>query len=187
MASVSYSLLLLLAGHCCLGHGFSGSGLLHPLTGFDHLLAMLAVGAWSAQLGGRALYVVPGCFVGMMLLGGLAGLNNLVQWGQYGELAIALSVVVLGLAIGMNRRVTGLVAGLGVGLFGFSHGLAHGLEMSRTLGAAPYVAGFLITTLGLHMIGSVGSLLLLENANGRTHLRLIGSVTMVIGFYLLIG
>lgn len=70
MRKACYFLFLLLVSQPCAGHGFSGSGLLHPLTGLDHALAMLAVGAWSAQLGGRALYIVPGCFMSMMLLGG---------------------------------------------------------------------------------------------------------------------
>ncbi len=131
---------------------------------------MLGVGAWSAQLGGKSLYVVPGCFVSMMLLGGLTGLSNAVQYSPYGEFAIALSVVMLGLAIGIDRWTSGLVAGLGVGLFGFSHGFTHGLEMNRTLVSLTYIAGFLVTTLGLHLIGAVGGLLLLENVNGRTHL-----------------
>ena len=69
MGNVRYVLLMLLASQPCQGHGFSGSGLLHPLTGLDHILAMLAMGAWSAQVSGRSLYRVSGCFMGTMLLG----------------------------------------------------------------------------------------------------------------------
>ena len=89
--------LLLLVSAPCWGHGFGGSGLLHPLTGLDHVLAMLAVGIWSAQLGGLALYLVPGCFMGMMVVGGVVGLCQLVE--QSSELMIALSVLVVGVAI----------------------------------------------------------------------------------------
>ena len=162
----------------------SGSGLLHPLTGLDHLLAMLAVGAWSAQVGGRFIYNVPACFAGMMVVGGLLGMNYLASISL--DVVIAFSVILLGLAISIDKQMSGLVAGLGVGLFGLCHGWTHGQEMSRTVGATGYIMGFLITTLGLHLIGALGGLLLMEKAHGRRYLRLVGLATSGIGVYLLV-
>lgn len=167
----------------CLAHGFGGNGLLHPLTGLDHILAMVAVGAWSAQLGGRAIYLVPGSFLIMMFLGGITGIEN-ISVGKI-ESLIALSVILLGLAICINKKMSLLIAGLAVGIFGFSHGYAHGTELPHTLNVGEYIIGFTITTLGLHVIGAVGGLLILEEKNGRNHLRLLGAVTSFIGVYLL--
>lgn len=84
-------------------HGFAGTGWLHPLTGPDHMLAMVLVGAWSAQLGGRALWTVPAAFVAAMAAGALAARLGLVLPGT--EAVIALSSVALGLAVALARPV----------------------------------------------------------------------------------
>src|SRR5262249_7386140 len=140
-------------------HGFAGSGWLHPLTGRDHMLAMFAVGAWSAQLGGRAIWAVPSAFVCAMAIGGMAALRG---WPPPGtEILIAASVLGLGLAIALDRRFAWPVAALATALFGLAHGSAHGSEMPRTADAASYVIGFLVTTAGLHVAGAAGGLLLL--------------------------
>src|SRR5262245_64367776 len=81
-------------------HGFAGSGWLHPLTGPDHMLAMLAVGAWSAQLGGRAIWTVPTAFVCAMAVGGMAALRGWLLPGT--EILVAVSVLGLGLAIALD-------------------------------------------------------------------------------------
>lgn len=173
----------LLGAITCWGHGLSGSGLLHPLTGLDHFLAMIAVGAWSAQLGGKALISVPGCFLLAMLLGGVTGLSQLSS--PYLDGAIATSVILLGLAITIDKRISWIPAGLAVGLFGFSHGVAHGLEIAQSSTSIGYITGFLVTTAGLHMVGAVGGLLILEDVRGRIHLRVLGTITAIIGIYLL--
>ncbi|AKD58405.1 hypothetical protein SD10_08080 [Spirosoma radiotolerans] len=177
-------LLFVMVSAPCWGHGFGGNGLLHPLTGPDHVLAMLAVGIWSAQVGGLALYMVPGCFLGMMVVGGLVGLCQLVE--QSSELMIALSVLVVGGAILLDRRISGWITSVGVGSFGFSHGLAHGLEMNQTVTPITYMIGFLITTLGLHLIGAVGALLLLEDKHGRRYIQLLGAGIGLLGVWLLL-
>lgn len=138
------SIAVFLAARPAWAHGFDGSGLLHPLTGLDHLVAMLAVGAWSAQLGGRAIAVVPAVFVGFMSMGGILGIAGLSLPGV--EVAIAVSVVVLGGAIALERRASPVVAGTAVALFGTCHGFAHGTEVGAVSGHASYVAGFLVTT-----------------------------------------
>lgn len=162
-------------------HGFGGNGFLHPLTGMDHLVAMIAVGAWSAQLGGKAIYRVPASFLVMMCLGGLVGIQKMQV--EYTEFGIALSVVLLGLAIAINRKTAWLIAALAVGIFGFCHGYSHGVEIPHQHKVAEYIIGFMVTTLGLHIVGAVGGLLLLEEKNGGTILRIAGVLGTVIGIF----
>ncbi len=175
--------LFLIASHVSFAHGFGGSGFLHPLTGLDHLLAMIAVGVWSAQLGGKSIYLVPMSFLAMMLLGGIIGIKN-ISIG-YVELMISLSVVFLGFTIAINKKVALLFAAIAVALFGFSHGYSHGLEINNTLNTAEYIIGFLVTTFGLHIVGASKGLLLLEKTNGQKHLRFFGAITFAIGICLL--
>ena len=165
-------------------HGFGGTGWLHPLTGLDHMLAMVAVGAWSAQLGGRAVYTVLLAFLGAMALGATLGI---VQGGLTGtEFGIALSVLLLGIAIALERRAALWIAALGVGLFGVCHGYAHGSEMPGSEQVGSYAAGFLITTAGLHLVGVVSGLLLLESQQGKHWLGLAGVTIAVVGAYLVL-
>jgi urease accessory protein len=164
-------------------HGFVGSGWLHPLTGIDHMLAMIAVGVWSAQLGKRAVLYVPGAFVAAMLLGGALGFEHLALPGI--ELGIALSVVLLGSAIALGHRTSLLLATLGVGLFGMCHGYAHGYEIPSMESTWVYALGFLITTACLHLVGAVGGILILERPRGGQWLRCAGTLTATIGCYLL--
>ncbi len=165
------------------------SGLLHPLTGADHLLAMVAVGVWAAMIGGRALYAFPAAFVGLMVLSALAGMGALGFTG--GELplietGIALSVVAFGLAIAFNLR-----AGLALGttacaLFAIFHGYAHGAELPAGAGASGYIAGFAIATLGLHAAG-IGLGVLIGRVSAGWVARGAGGVTAAVGVLLLVG
>ena len=168
----------------CSAHGFGGSGLLHPLTGIDHILAMIAVGAWSAQIGGKGIYLVPSCFLVMMVIGGIAGTEIIaiknIDW------LISFSIILLGLAICIDKKISILIAGLAVGAFGFTHGYAHGTEIPHNLNVYKYIVGFTITTLGLHVIGAVGGLLILEERNGSKQLRILGAITSFVGVYLLL-
>jgi urease accessory protein len=173
----------LLASKSPPAHGFVGSGWLHPLTGIDHMLAMIAVGAWSAQLGKRAVFYVPAAFVAAMLFGGVLGFERFALAGN--ELGIALSVVMLGSAIALERRIPLFLAAIGVGLFGISHGYAHGYEIPGMESTWAYALGFLITTACLHLIGAVGGILILEHARGSRWLRFAGAMTATIGLYLL--
>ena len=182
------SLLLLMAvdlltSKSPLAHGFVGSGWLHPLTGIDHMLAMIAVGAWSAQLGKRAVFSVPAAFVAAMLFGGMLGFEHFVLPGS--ELGIALSVVMLGSAIALERRTPLFLAAIGVGLFGIYHGYAHGYEIPSMESTWVYALGFLITTACLHLIGAIGGILVLERPRGGRWLRFAGAMTATIGCYLL--
>ena len=176
---LSVTLISLLVDSPCFAHGFSGSGWLHPLTGVDHMFAMVAVGAWSAQLGGRALYLVPTAFVCAMAAGATLGFEHFAIPGT--EVGIAVSVLLLGIAISSERKLALALASLAVGLFGMCHGYAHGYEMPLAQNRWNYAIGFLITTAGLHVAGAVGGLLLLESPQGRGRLRCTGAVVALAG------
>jgi urease accessory protein len=124
-------------------------GLMHPVTGLDHVLAMVAVGVLAAFLGGRAL--IPTSFVAMAAVGGALGVEG-AQVPSV-EFGISASVVLLGLAIAFQPKLPlGLAAGL-VGLFGLYHGYAHGAEMPADASGLAYAAGFLLATAALHVVG----------------------------------
>lgn len=130
------------------------SGFLHPLTGLDHLAAMVAVGLWSALAARRAwpdLLWAPLGFAAMLLTGALLGLQG-VQLPAV-EPMIAASLLVLGLLVLTRWRIPGVVAAALVGTFAVFHGLAHGHELAGDANAAPVVAGMLATTLLLHAAG----------------------------------
>jgi urease accessory protein len=132
------------------------SGLVHPLTGWDHLLAMVAVGLWAAQLGGRARWALPAGFVGTMILGAAAGILGL-RFSAV-ETGILASVLVLGLAVASAAR---LPLGLGIALValaGSVHGLAHGAEMPLQADSLRFLAGMVTATAGLHAAGLAAGL-----------------------------
>ncbi|OWV87780.1 urease accessory protein [Rhizobium sp. R635] len=130
--------------------GFS-HGFAHPISGLDHILAMVMVGVFAFQLGGRATWLVPATFVLVMALGGVLGVAGINV--PFVETGIALSVVVLGAAIALNVKAP-LAAALGtVGLFALFHGHAHGAEMPENVTGAAYAAGFMIATTLLHVAG----------------------------------
>jgi urease accessory protein len=147
----------LASAHILLGtsHGFQ-DGFLHPLTGWDHLLAMVAVGLWAAQHRGRALWLVPLSFVSVMMLGGILGLTGVYLPGA--ELAIAISVLALGGLVATMTRFTPSLSMAVVGLFALFHGYAHGHEMPAAAGAFPFSVGFVMATALLHGLGIAAGL-----------------------------
>lgn len=131
-------------------HGF-GAGLLHPLFGVDHVLAMVAVGLWAGLTGGRARFAYPLAFVGMMVLSGLWGMSGAALPGV--EIGIAVSVVVLGLAIAL-RATPPLAAGAAAcAIFAIFHGHAHGAELPQGSSGLGYALGFVLATAALHGAG----------------------------------
>ena len=133
------------------GTGGFAHGFMHPIGGLDHLLAMVAVGLFAAQLGGRALWAVPTTFVLVMALGGASGVAS-VQL-PFVELGIALSVATLGLLVVAGRPwPVGLAMAL-VGVFAVFHGHAHGAEMPVDASGVAYGLGFLLATSLLHASG----------------------------------
>jgi urease accessory protein len=136
------------------GHDFEwdfSAGFAHPLSGLDHLLAMLAVGLWAAQLGGRARWLVPSAFVTMMAFG--AALARAGVTLPAVEPLVAASVLVLGLLIGAAAKLPTKIGVALVGIFALSHGFAHGAEMPASAGALRYGAGFILVTILLHAAG----------------------------------
>jgi urease accessory protein len=126
-------------------------GFWHPIGGLDHVLAMVAVGAFAARLGGRALWIVPTAFVAMMAVGGFAGMEGVAL--PFVETGIALSVVVLGLAVALGWKLPAAAASALVGLFAVFHGHAHGAEMPADASGLGYAAGFMLATASLHVAG----------------------------------
>jgi urease accessory protein len=146
------SLTAAASAHTGLGnaHGFV-HGFMHPVGGLDHVLAMVAVGLYAALLGGRALWLVPASFVGVMAIGGALGIAGINV--PYVEIGIALSIVVLGLAVALRLGVPTLAAMALVGFFAIFHGHAHGAEMPQDASGYSYAAGFMLATALLHAAG----------------------------------
>jgi len=131
------------------GAGFA-EGLAHPFSGLDHLLAMLIVGAWAAQLGGRAMLWVPVAFLGSMCLGGMVG----YAWpGPAHEIAVAASVALLGAFVAFAFRPGVALAAALVGLLAVAHGHAHAVELPAAASPLGFSVGFVIATAMLHGIG----------------------------------
>jgi urease accessory protein len=135
--------------------GFA-AGLAHPLGGFDHLLAMVAVGLWATQLGGRALWAVPASFVGMMALGGAVSLAHVGLPAV--ELGVAGSLVFLGLLVATATKAPSWAGCAVVALFALFHGHAHGAELPQAAQPILYALGFVVATMALHGAGIAAGL-----------------------------
>ena len=141
------------------GHGIS-SGFLHPFLGWDHLLAMLAVGAWGATLGPRAAWAVPAAFVSMMIVGGLLGMAGIAV--PFVETMILASVIVL-CGFVVARIKMPVWSGMAVvGLFALAHGHAHGAEMPELVNPVVYGAGFVAATSLIHALGAIAALAVMK-------------------------
>ncbi|MEL0636092.1 HupE/UreJ family protein [Marinomonas sp. TI.3.20] len=127
------------------------TGFMHPMSGLDHLLAMIAIGLWAVSIGGKALWAVPTAFVGTMIIGGAFGMAGLQV--PFVEQGIALSVILMGvLLVGSVRFSVGTCAAI-AGVFAFFHGAAHGMEMPLSAHGAEYAIGFACATALLHVVG----------------------------------
>jgi urease accessory protein len=158
------ALLLGLAAAQALAHGghpvYEGegpwaafvTGLLHPVTGPDHVIAMVAVGLWGAVLGAPALWLLPVVFPLVMALGGAAALFGAVLPGV--ELGIAVSGLALGLAVALRWKAPLVLAAVLVGGFAVFHGYAHGAELPDAAQPLAYSAGFVVATGLLHLAGA---------------------------------
>jgi len=127
------------------------TGFLHPIFGMDHVLAMVAVGLWGAQLGAPAIWVLPVAFPLVMATGGVLGFLGVPIPGV--EYGIAASAIMLGAAVAFELRPPIVVAGLLVGFFAVFHGHAHGTELPPGQSALLYSMGFVIATGCLHALG----------------------------------
>jgi len=165
------------------GTGFA-HGFEHPITGLDHLLAMVAVGLWAAQIGGRAMWIVPASFVTAMLLGGIAGMNGIAL--PFMEQGIALSVLLLGLVIAFAVRPPVYIPAMLVAAFAIFHGVAHGAEMPETASGFAFGIGFVIATALLHLAG-IGLGIGLKKVSPAPLVRACGVLVALLGGYLLVA
>jgi urease accessory protein len=138
--------------HVNKGEGVSFfSGFKHPISGLDHVVAMIAVGLWGAQLGAPAIWILPVAFPLVMAFGGMLGLLGVpLPWTEFG---IAASAIMLGAAVMLKVRPPLAVAALLVGFFAIFHGYAHGSELPPGENGLLYSLGFVIATGCLHAVG----------------------------------
>jgi urease accessory protein len=128
-------------------------GVVHPLSGLDHICAMLGIGLWAAQRGGRSIWVLPLAFVLVMTVGGLLGMAHVFI--PLIEPGIVASVLVIGLLVATAIRLPLIGSTCLVALFALFHGHAHGTEMPVAAAGAWYGIGFLSSTLVLLAFGVV--------------------------------
>ena len=159
------------------GGGF-GSGLMHPIGGWDHILAMVAVGIWGAQLGRPAVWILPVTFPLVMAFGAALGLMG---WGVPGvEIGIALSALVLGIMVMLEVKPPIAISIPIVGVFAIFHGHAHGTELPPHSSGLLYSIGFVISTGLLHAVG-IGIGLIHRWEAGALALRGAGTVVLIGG------
>jgi urease accessory protein len=160
------------------------SGIAHPLMGIDHIAAMVAVGLWAALKSGRALWVWPATFVGVMLIGGVLGMAHLPLPAV--EPAILASVIALGLLVALAIDLPVWTGALLIGAFAVFHGHAHGSEVAATVSGAEYMAGLATATASLHVLG-IASALFMNRVHARALIRVAGLACMLVGAGLIGG
>jgi urease accessory protein len=161
-------------------HGFG-----HPISGLDHVLAMVLVGVFASQLGGRALWLVPATFLTIMAAGGFLGIAGIQV--PFVELGIALSVVVLGAAVAFGIKAPVAVAMGVVGMFAIFHGHAHGAEMPVDAAGAAYAFGFMAGTALLHTFGLGLGLLVGRFGERPALVKSAGGIAALAGVGILTG
>jgi len=160
------------------------TGLFHPVFGYDHLLAMVCVGILSAQIGGRAVWMVPITFVGIMIVGGILGVLDIFI--PFVEFGIMLSVFSLGLAIAVDKKLGILASYAIVAFFAVFHGHAHGVEMPLLADPVIYVLGFLTSTSILHLTGVLIGFAANYTTIGSLLLTFSGAIISLFGLFLLV-
>lgn len=167
------------------GTGLAGgfvSGFLHPLSGFDHMLAMVSVGLWGAFLGRPLIVALPVIFPTVMAIGGVMGIAGVPMPPV--EIGIAVSVLVLGGMIAGAVRAPVWLASLIVAIFAVFHGYAHGKELPSAADPVGYSAGFVLATGLLHVVG-IGLGLINDRPGGAVITRTMGGLVMVAGAWFL--
>ena len=180
--------LLLTYGSTAYGHSEEGvadglvSGLLHPVLGFDHLVAMVAVGLWGAQLGRPAVWLLPITFPLIMACGALVGVAGIpLPLVEYG---IAVSALVLGVMVALRLRPPLWLAAVLVGAFGVFHGHAHGAEIPGAVNPLSYGVGFVVSTGCLHLLGILIGVLV-RWPSGERVVRACGAAVATVGVFTL--
>jgi len=152
--------------------------------GFDHFLAMVSVGIWSAQIGGRAIWAVPATFVSFMVIGGILGVYE-VNIPLF-EVGIAVSVFLLGIAIATKDLIDVKIGFIFVAFFGIFHGYAHGVEMPNIANPFLFSLGFVIGTSLIHILGVFIGIFSEKSEKSALFLRFIGAGISGIGFDILL-
>lgn len=160
------------------------SGLSHPISGLDHVVAMVAVGLWGAFLGAPAIWLLPIVFPVVMAFGGVLGILGVPVPSV--EVGIALSAVVLGLCVAFALKLPLWIAATIVGAFAVFHGHAHGTELPSAADAYTYAAGFVVATGLLHVAGIVFGLLARWDV-GKLAVRAGGGIIALAGVAFLSG
>lgn len=160
------------------------AGMLHPLLGLDHLVAMVAVGLWGAFLGAPAIWLLPVVFPLVMAFGGVLGMAHVPLPSV--DVGIAVSGMVLGLMVALAARPPLWVAALIVGAFAIFHGHAHGAELPAAASPLAYSAGFVVSTGLLHLTG-IGLGTLVRWPAGRWAVRGVGALIALVGLAFLVG
>jgi urease accessory protein len=158
--------------------GFA-DGFVHPFTGFDHLMAMVAVGFWAGQFSGRTRFVIPAVFAAVMALGAALGFH--AETPAFVEYGIAASVVVMGALIAFDLKMPAPAAAALVGVFALCHGFAHGAEAPAAVTQVSFFSGFIAASLILQGAG----LCLASLRPGRALSRLAGAAVALFGAVLL--
>lgn len=188
-ATLVVAVLAMIAGPALAhtGDGYQGgfvSGFTHPILGWDHVAAMVAVGLWGAFLGRPAIWLLPIVFPMVMAVGAALGVLGVPV--PEVETGIALSAVVLGLMIVLAAKPPLWVSALLVGAFAVFHGHAHGTELPSTANAFAYAVGFVLSTGLLHILGVAFGLLTRWPA-GRVAVRTAGGAISLAGVAFLTG
>jgi len=173
-------------GHAHPGHATSGieHGFSHPFSGLDHLLAMLAIGLWAGQLGGRARWQIPLAFVVTMILGGILGMWGVVVPAM--EQGVILSVLALGVLVAGGFRLPKQACIAIASVFAVFHGAAHGLEIPAGATGLRYVGGFAFATGLLHLAG-IGLGLIAGNLRQPRFVQMAGGAIAVCAVLLAAG
>jgi len=196
MLCLFWSLLLIFLPSTAAAHTGTGnvggliSGMRHPLSGLDHIVAMVAVGIWGAFIGGRAMWLLPVVFPVVMAFGGGLGVLAVqipgIETAKVIETGIAVSAITLGAMVALAARPPLWVAAVIVGFFAIFHGYAHGAELPTAANALTYAVGFVVVTGLLHLSGiAVG--LLVHWPWGKIAVRAAGVVIAGIGAGFLFG
>lgn len=160
------------------------TGFLHPIMGWDHVVAMVAVGLLGAVLGPPAIFLLPIVFPLVMAFGGGLGVVGVPLPGV--EIGIAISAIVLGLMVAAGRPIPLYVAGIVVAAFAIFHGHAHGTELPAATDALAYALGFVVGTGTLHLLGILLGLPARWSA-GKTAVRALGGAIAIAGLAFLTG
>ncbi len=188
--AVTVSMVLATPALAHTGHGDAlglAHGFMHPLSGLDHILAMLAVGLYATQLSGRALWMLPAAFMSAMIAGGAMGYSGIVI--PVVEQGIALSVIVMGALIALGLKMPAIAGMSLVAMFAVFHGHAHGSEGAEVAFFSLYAAGFVTATFLVHLTGIALGLGLktLEQNQALLLRRAAGSAGAMAGIALLAG